>query len=543
MKAKRKFIERTDHLLSKEKGTVFKEHGGNIRICLVYPNTYHIGMSNLGFRIVYSLFNKRNDVVCERAFLPDVSGMDEYKRTETEIFSMESKKSLAHFDVVAFSVSFENDYPNIVEILNMSKIPIHSKDRDAHYPLFIMGGPCAFMNPEPLSPFFDMVFVGEAEVLIDDFVDAYKRSNHKDELYENIKGKDGIYVPAFYEVRYLEDGRVKERLTSKGFPDKINRCCLEDMNQFSHVSQIVADETEFSNMFLVEAMRGCPWNCRFCATGKIYNPPRKKGLEAISEEIQGAKASTERVGVLGPSLSDYPFIADVLCIDGVEFSITSLRASSKSAEIVSLIKNKKSISIAPEAGTKRLREVILKRITQEDILETSRLIFEEGIETLKLYFMVGLPTETDEDIQGIIDLVREIRGLSKRGSIVLSVSTFVPKPSTPFQWHPMEELSTVKRRLKMLRRELQMHHVKVFHDVPKYAYMQGLFAMGDRRVAKVLESMVTTNDWKEACEVNGIDPDFYTSRKKTYDEMLPWDFINNKIDKKRLWDEYSEAVS
>jgi radical SAM superfamily enzyme YgiQ (UPF0313 family) len=297
-------------------------------------------------------------------------------------------------------------------------------------------------------------------------------------------------------------------------------------------------------MYLIEAMRGCPWKCRFCVAGHIYTPARKKELTAIKGEIDTALKITERVGLIGPSLTDYPHISEVLKTEGVDFSITSLRASKKSAGLAGLLKGHKSVSIAPEAGTERMRRVVNKKITEDDIIETSRLIFSEGIENLRLYFMVGLPTENGDDIKGMVSLVKKIRDLSKKGNVVLTLSTFVPKPFTPFQWHSMEKIAIVKERFKAIKRSLlPIRGIKVFHDVPKYAYMQGFFSMGDRRVSKVLEVMLRVHDWKKACAESGIDPDFYAMRNKDFSEKLPWDFVDAGISKEQLWEEYQKALS
>lgn len=539
-----KLREKIHHLLSKEKGTVYKDPGGKINIALVYPNTYHVGMSNLGFQGIYGLLNNMNDVVCERAFLPEDKDFDEYVRTQTELFSMESKRPLNRFDIVAFSVSFENDYPNIVRIFDLSGIPLKSSERKSHHPLIIMGGVCAFFNPEPVADFFDICFIGEADEMLPEFLDVCKASADRSEVLKKSLQIEGLYVPQFYCISYDSEGKISERHPSRDAPEIVKRRYLKDLSRSKVMTSIITPETEFSEMYLIEAMRGCPWGCRFCVAGKIYNPPRKKELQAIRDEIQTALNKTRRIGLIGPSLSDYPHIKDVLEIPEVDFSITSLRASTKSAELVSLMTGHKSVSIAPEAGTERLRKVINKRITEEDILYTSELLFAEGIETLRLYFMVGLPTETREDIEGIIDLVKKIRDISAKGFITLSVSTFVPKPFTPFQWHPMENLSEIKERLKIIKKGLfQIKGVKVFHDVPKYAYMQGLFSMGDRRVSMVIEKMSKTDDWIKAGESAGIDKDFYIFRKKEFTEILPWDFIDMGISKEKLWEEYQEALS
>ncbi|MDP2168578.1 MAG: radical SAM protein [Thermodesulfovibrionales bacterium] len=539
----RKLIEKAEALLEKEKGTVFKEPGGRLNICLVYPNTYHVGMSNLGFQGIYTLLNKRDDVLCERAFLPDAADMEEYERTGAELFSLESKRPLGRFDIVAFSVSFENDYPNVLRILELSKIPLRPSERRGHHPLLIIGGVCAFSNPEPLAEFFDISFTGEAEEMLYEFIEEYGKSRTRDELLRNSLRIDGLYVPRFYETGYDRGGMISERRALYGAPGVIKRRFIKDISKVRFSPSIITSETEFRGMYLIEAMRGCPWNCSFCLAGHVYNPPRKKPLDAIKNEIKDAKGVSEKIGIIGPSLTDYPYLEDVLCIEGVDFSITSLRASPKSARIVGLMKGSKSVSIAPEAGTERLRRVINKKITEEDIIETSRLIFQKGMERLRLYFMAGLPTETDEDIAGIAGLVRRIRGLSERGMVILTVSAFVPKPFTPFQWHPMEKAEVIKRRLKLLKKALiPMKGVKVFHDVPKYAYMQGLFSMGDRRISGVLEEMLVTPDWRKAASKRGISPDFYISRHKEFSETLPWDFIDSGMSKEALWKEYQGAL-
>ncbi len=539
-----KLREKADLLLSKEKGTVYKDPGGKISIALVYPNTYHVGMSSLGFQGIYGLLNSMKDVVCERAFLPDDKDFNEYTRTQTELFTMESKRPLNRFDIVAFSVSFENDYPNIIRILELSSIPLKSSERKFRHPLIILGGVCAFFNPEPVADFFDICFIGEADEMLSEFLDVCKASADRSEVLKKSLAIEGLYVPQFYSISYDSEGKISERHPTGDAPEIIRRRYLKDLSSSKVMTSIITPETEFSGMYLIEAMRGCPWGCRFCVAGKIYNPPRKKELQAIRDEIQTALNKTRRIGLIGPSLSDYPHIKDVLEIPEVDFSITSLRASTKSAELISLMKGHKSVSIAPEAGTERLRKVINKRVTEKDILYTSELLLAEGIETLRLYFMIGLPTETREDIEGIIDLVTKIRNISARGFITLSISTFVPKPFTPFQWHPMENLSEIKERLKIIKKGLlRIKGVKVFHDVPKYAYMQGLFSMGDRRVSMVIEKMSKTDDWIKAAESAGIDKDFYIFRKKDLSEKLPWDFIDMGTGKDRLWNEYQEALS
>jgi radical SAM superfamily enzyme YgiQ (UPF0313 family) len=542
-KVNRKLVEKADALLSKERGTVFKDPGGKISIALVYPNIYSVGMSSLGFQGIYGMLNRRSDVVCERVFLPEAEDIIEYARTVTEIFSLESKRSLSRFDIIAFSVSFENDYPNILKILKMSGIPLRSSARKDRYPLVIMGGVCAFYNPEPLAGFIDMCFIGEAEEMLPEFLSAYKDCSTRDELFNKALKIEGIYIPEYYSVAYAGSGIIAERKTTGNAPEVIRKRTFQDISGSLIRSSITSPDIEFSDMCLIEAMRGCIWTCRFCVAGHIYRPARKKDPGVLRTEIMDALSKTGRVGLIGPSLSDYPYIEDMLSIEGVDFSITSLRASLKSAHIVQLMKRHKSISIAPESGTERLRKVIDKRITEKDILETAELILESGVETLRLYFMIGLPTETTEDIEGIVNLVKKIRSISHRGHITLSISTFVPKPFTPFQWHPMAPLKDVKNRMRFIRKGLsEIKGVKVFHDVPKYAYMQGLLSVGDRRTSEAIEKIAFENPSGDKLGSPGFDPALYIFRAKEFSEILPWDFIDAGVSKEKLWKEYQMAV-
>jgi radical SAM superfamily enzyme YgiQ (UPF0313 family) len=485
-----------------------------------------------------------HDVVCERAFLPDTHDMTEFARTGTELFSLESKRPLNRFDIVAFSVSFENDYPNIAKILGLGHIPMASTERTPSHPLLIMGGACAFFNPEPLADFFDICFIGDAEEMLPEFLDIYRSARSRKLILERALAVEGLYVPKYYTVSYNEEGRMTGRRVLPPAPEKVTRRCFNDLSQSTIRTSIVTSETEFSDMYLIEAMRGCPWNCRFCVTSSMYNPPRKKNFETIRDEIAGASDKTARIGLVGPSLSDHAQILEVLALPNVDFSITSLRANARSAELVSLMKGHRSVSIAPEAGTPRLREVINKKITEHDILRTSDLLFAQGIQTLRLYFMVGLPTETGEDIEGILSLTKKIRGITTRGTLTLSISTFVPKPFTPFQWHPMEKLATVKQRLKQIKQGLKtLKGVRIFHDIPKYAYLQGVFSLGDRHLSKVLRRSTKDDNWPRPAEWSRLRKDSPLFRHRTFEEQLPWDFIDMGRAKKDLWDDYQKALS
>ncbi len=517
--------EKIKKRLSRERGTVFKDPGGKVSVCLVYPDTYHIGMSNLGFQGIYGLINSRRDCLCERAFLPDQEDLEELTKRDSPLISYESMRPLGEFDVIAFSVSFENNFPDVLRILRMAHIPLRPSDRNDRHPLIVAGGMAITSNPEPLAEFFDLIMPGDGELPVPLFLDAVKewrfKGARKEEILKDLARNDGFYVPSGYEVSY--DGeRIINRKNKEGYPEKIKIPLLKDLDHGVKHS-VLTPETEFSDMHLIEVMRGCPWRCRFCLTGNLI-PLRIRSLNSVIDEIKDSTAS--RFGIIGSSLTDYRYIKELLQFEGVDFSITSLRASPKTAEIISLLKNKKSVSIAPEAGSERLRGLINKNIKEEDILHTSDLLFKEGIENLRLYFMIGLPEETDDDIIGIVELTEKIRSLSKRGFISLSISIFVPKPHTPFERAPMQRPEIIKKRLNIIKKGLKAAgHVRVFHEVPKYAYMQGLFAQGSRRIGGVLEEMLEEPDWKEACSRRGIDPEFYIFRKKESEEILPWDFI------------------
>jgi radical SAM superfamily enzyme YgiQ (UPF0313 family) len=540
----RKLIKKTQELLSKEIGTVFKDPGGKITVALCYPNSYSVGMSSLGFQGIYSLLNDMQDVVCERAFLPDTDDIEEFRRTGTELFSFESRRPLSRFDMVAFSVSFENDYPNILKMLKLSRIPLWQRERDDRHPLLLMGGVCAFFNPEPLAEFFDVCFVGEAEEMLSEFLDLYRGASSRNLLFDKSLGIEGVYIPHYYTVEYADNGQIRQRKSKGEVPGTIRKRTVKNFSQSIMKTVITTPEAEFSDMCLLEVMRGCPWSCRFCLAGHIYRPPRRKTAGLLKKEIGEMQSRTKRVGLIGSSLSDYPYIGEILTLEGVDFSITSLRASLKSAQLVQMLRNHKSVSIAPEAGTERLRTIINKNITEEDILETAGLILESDIETLRLYFMIGLPTETRDDIEGIVALVKKVRAQNRKGFITLSVSTFVPKPFTPFQWHPMQPLKEIKEKIRLIKKGLSgAKGVRIYHDVPKYAYIQGLFSCGDRRVASTIEETAMKDTFGENRSSSSINRDFYIFRQKERNEILPWDFIDTGISKNALWKEYMKAVS
>jgi radical SAM superfamily enzyme YgiQ (UPF0313 family) len=523
-------------LLKKERGTVFKDPGAKVRVCLVYPNEYKVGMSSLGFQGVYGLLNDIGEVYCERAFMPLSEDLGEHERTGTPVFSLETRTPLSAFDIIAFSVSFENDFPNVPRILGLSGVPMRHSERGPAHPLVIMGGVCAFSNPEPLAPFMDAVLVGEAEEILPEFMDAVLSQGGRDDLVSMLSCMEGIYVPGLYEVTYGSDGSIAGRRSAGSVPERVRRIYAKSISDPGVRARIWTPEAEFSSMVLAEAMRGCPWSCNFCLAGHVYDPPRHKSLDALKEEISLAAGEGVRVGLIGPSMTDYRHRDEVLGMDGVSFSITSLRATPGSARVVELIKDRKSVSIAPEAGSERLRRAVNKKVTREGILETAGRILEGGIKTLRLYFMVGLPGEGSGDVEAIVGLVREIRGLSKRGRVSVTLSVFVPKPFTPFQWQPMLPVKELQSRIRQVKDGLKgLGGVGVSAESPRLAHMQGLFARGDRRVSDVLEAMSAGSKWERACRGASIDPAWYTQRPRQWEENLPWDFIDAGVEWEDLW--------
>lgn len=551
----RRLIEKAKRILQDETGTIYKDPGGRIKIALIYPNTYHLGMSNLGFQTVYGLFNRRDDILCERAFLPDEEDRTEFLRTGTGLFTLESQKDLTDFDIIAFSVSFENDYLNILDILNLSKIPLMREERGDNYPLIILGGIATFLNPEPLSDFFDLIFIGEAEEMIDEMIGLYKSKADKldrEALLRDMASIEGVYLPGFYEVVYNEDGTIKERITKGGLPERVKRRYIKEIDRYETHTKILTPHTEFSNMFLIEISRGCGRGCRFCLADFIYRPPRKRGVKSILKAVELGSPLTNRIGLVGAAVSDYPEIDSLLNAPEMKMlhiSVSSLRADTITENLIRRLAEGglKSISIAPEAGSERLRSVINKGIREEDILRASEIIFKNGIANLKLYFMIGLPTESMEDIQAIIDLTKKVheiqlsicRQKDRLGLLTLSVNCFVPKPFTPFQWSEMEDIRILKDKINHLKKGLKgIGNINLIHDIPKWAHFQAFLSRGDKRVGKALKLIKDRGDWMRVSKEAGIDPEFYISRERTFDEILPWDFIDIGVRKDYLWEEY-----
>ncbi|MFC1918964.1 radical SAM protein [Chloroflexota bacterium] len=498
--------------LSRETGTIFKDWGGRIPVALVYPNSYYIGMSNLGIHAIYSLLNSYQNIVCERFFWDKKEGA----ALVTPI-SLESQRPLSDFAVLAFSINYELDYFNVVKTLKASGIPLYAADRDESHPLVIAGGPCIIANPMPLSPFFDCLCIGEAEVILPDMLPVIAEgiNGKRSELLKTLASLPGVYVP-----QYREEMLVARRWAS-------------NLDNFPVHSVILTPDTELGELYLIEAERGCNRGCRFCLVSNAFRPMRSRSLgELIAQAKEGLKYR-KRLGLVGPAVSDHPQFEELLTglrQLGAELSISSLRI--KPLPTVALKEMAKggarTIALAPEAGSQRLRRIIKKGITESDILESMYKVAEQGIKKLKLYFMIGLPTETDEDMEEIINLVlscKDILDKQRTGCrITLSIAPFVPKAGTPYQWLPMDGLSTLTRRLSLLKDSLQPKGIKLKCESLAWSQVQGVLARGDARLARVLADMeeVSLTGWRKAVNRCHLNIDFYINRKWNTEKKLPW---------------------
>ncbi len=564
----RRLIEKAKRLLAAERKILLSgepissgNRQGSLSIALAYPQRYYTAMSNLGFQTVYRLFNEQPDTFCERVFLPDAEDLAEYRRTETQLFSMESQLPVHHFDVLAFSISYENDYLHFLEILDLAGIPLSKEDRPESAPLVIAGGATIFMNPEPLSDFVDLFVIGEAEVVLPRLTEilgkAKKEKSPRQTVLEELAAMEGIYAPRFYEAIYHPDGRIKSFLPLKSFPPRVRRVWLKDLNRIPTVSSLVTPNTEFSNMLLIELSRGCRRRCRFCASCYTYFPYRVRDRHVLEEETRQTSGQSDQIGLVGSAISDYPELVplgwDIVHLSKA-LSFSSLRVDSLTPELADLVSEsgQRTMTLAPEAGSERLRRVVHKGFAEEEIIQAVETLADRGIRSFRLYFMVGLPTEEMDDLKAIVDLVKKIRHhlLKKRRQktegerFTLSLNSFVPKPATPFQWHPMADVRSLKEKIQVVRHELRREKgVSVAADLPKWAYLQNLLSRGDRRVGRLLLiAHRLGGNWAQAYRSVDVNPDFYVHRQRTFDEILPWDFIDHGVTKEFLWREYQEAL-
>ena len=539
---------------------MIKDWGGKISVALVYPNTYAVGMSNLGFQTIYRHLNAMPDVVCERVFMPEPADLDEMRRAETQPFSLESLRPLTDFHLIGFSVTYEGDYINVLRLLAMAGIPVRAAARRPHDPLVLMGGVCAFSNPEPIAPFMDFVAVGEGEELVVEMIAAY-RAGYRDRagLLASLAVIDGVYVPERYDIAYADDGAIVDVAARDGAPAIVAKRRLRNVNAFETVAAVKTSQAEYGHMALLEVGKGCGRGCRFCLEGQVYRPVRHRSVDALRETVERMAAAGERrIGLVGACVSDYPWLADLLKVvedNGMELSISSLRADSLSEGLVAALARggHRTLTMAPEAGTERLRRVIRKSISDDQLMTACDLVRAHGIPHLKTYFMIGQPTETIEDVEAIPDLagrmLERLRVLDSTGRpfgrLTLSVSSFVPKPWTPFQWAPFDGAESLQAKLEIIKRGVRrFSNVRVLHENPREAALQALLARGDRRVGDFLElAAAHEGDWRRALREWDGDAEFYTTRRRAVDERLPWDHFDVGVKKAGLLREWERAAA
>src|SRR6476646_5521798 len=459
--------ERARHILAKEVGYITKPHGDRLRVALAFPNTYWVGMSNLGFQTVYRLFNAEPDIVCERFFLPPKQELAALSAAKAPLLTLESQTPVSEFDIVAFSVSFEWDYVNVLTLLRLAGVPRYAAERSERHPLVVIGGAVTFVNPEPLAPFADVIAAGEGEVLIPALMRALGDASDRQDLYRRLAAERGMYIPSFYDVRYAADGTIAafDPKPGTGAPATVKKAAVKSTDQLDPPSTMIfTPDTEFGSRLLIEVVRGCANLCRFCWAGYNYLPVRPFPAHRILELARAARAHANRAGLVSIALCDHPEIDRILSglmEMGYSISPASLRLDDLTDSIVSKLQasGERSITIAPETGSDRLRRVINKTVTNAEILEKADLIFASGIENLKLYYMIGLPTETDDDLVAIRDQTLAIRDLMMKyakpkgrvGRIGGSVNPLIPKPGTAYQWLPMTDTATIEAKMKRLR--------------------------------------------------------------------------------------------
>jgi radical SAM superfamily enzyme YgiQ (UPF0313 family) len=536
---------RASDVLTREVGYIRKPHGGRLRVALAFPNTYFVGMSNLGFQTVYRLFNELEGVVCERVFLPGRQELQAQLASGKPLRTVESDTPVRDFDVVAFSVSFEWDYTNVVSMLRLAGVPVRADARKAgRDPLVVIGGAVTFVNPEPLALFADVIAAGEGEVLIPSLMSTIDAASGREDLLVRLAAERGFYIPSFYDVHYHADGTIAgfEPKAGTGAPAVVKKAAVKSTDRMDPPStRIFTPDTEFGSRFLIEVVRGCANLCRFCWAGYNYLPVRAFPADRILDLAREARPYANRAGLVSIALCDHPEIERILSglmALGYSISPASLRLDDLTETIVRMLREsgERSITIAPETGSDRLRRVINKTVTNAEILEKTDLIFASGMDNLKLYYMIGLPTETDADLESIREITGQMRDImlthgrpkGRLGRIVASVNPLIPKPGTAYQWLPMEDPAVTDRKGKRLRTMVaDLDNVYFNIKSERHSYYQALLSLGDRRVAPAIEAAERNGgNWRAAVAETGVDADFYIFRDRSGDATLPWDIID-----------------
>jgi radical SAM superfamily enzyme YgiQ (UPF0313 family) len=514
-------------------------------------------MSNLGLISIFYLITSHPLASCERVFLPNKQDISLLKKRGTPLGSIESGRSLFTFDVLAFSISFENDYVNIVKILDLSSIPVYAKDRDENHPIVIGGGIAAFLNPEPIADFFDVFLLGDSPDMINEFIDTYARLKgtvSRSELLRALSKIKGAYVPALYDVSYDDGGGIKDISAKNGIKPYVEVRMADDLTGLPAYSYIISKDAVFGDMFLLEISRGCLRFCRFCAAGYNYFPYKKLPVEKI-KEIVCEKSGDKKIGLVGAAVSDYEDmdeLCDFLCETGRKFSVSSFRADSLSDTLLHSLKESghKTLTIAPEAGSQRMRDVIRKGISEKDVLNAADRIASSGILNVKLYYIIGLPFETDDDICEIVRLTRKVRDifleaskkLKRAGKVTVSIHPFIPKAKTPFFFKGMARPEELKKKMRTIAEGLKKEPNITLEKVSvKDAVLEALLTRADRHISSVIRLMAEGKSLKQSARELDIDTGFYIHREIPFDEILPFDFIKSKLKKDFLISEYKKA--
>lgn len=554
-----RLIDKYRQRLTTESGLNANPWGGRLSVALVYPNTYHQGMSNLGVQAVYQLLNSRDDTLCERFFLPDPEDLAEHRRTGFPLVSLETQRPLGDFDLIAFSISFENDYVNLPVLFELAQLPLWREERGDRHPLVLCGGVCAFLNPEPLADIMDLFAVGEAEVLLPPLLAAliHPAARERTELLVDLSRLPGIYVPSLYRVEYDDAGCLRAMIPLCGAPQTVARQWLAALDDFQARTCVATADTEFGGMQLVEMSRGCPRACRFCAAGFIYRPFREHSPEHLRRELLPGVDQPGRLGLVAAAVSDYGDLATLgaaILDAGGEVSVSSVRIDAVTPQQVEVLvrSGHKTLALAPEAGSQRMRDTINKGIDEAQILAAVRMIAEGGVPNLKLYFMVGLPGESDDDVAAIGSLtvcIRTVweavgRARGKLGKLTLSVNPFVPKPWTPLQWAAMEPVSNLEKKYRLLQKLIRpLANVDLQCESLRSAELQGLLARGDRRCGKLLPLLAAGKGLKATCRESSLDAGCYLYRERRVDELFPWEIIAQGVRRDYLRREYEEALA
>ena len=552
----------------------------SIRFAFAFPDVYEVGMSHLGMKILYHLMNEREDTYCERVFAPWVDMEKKMRETRIPLFTLETRDPVSEFDFVGFTLQYEMSYTNVLNMLDLAGIPLLAKDRGKDDPFVIAGGPCAY-NAEPLADFMDLVAMGEGEELIGELLDRYKewkeKGGERESFLRHASAIPGVYIPRFYDVSYLENGQVESvKRNTDAAPERIIKRIVRNLDRTFYPERIIVPFMDIvHDRIMLEIFRGCSRGCRFCQAGMIYRPVRERNMDKLLELAEKLVANTgyEEISLSSLSTSDYSRLEDLVKQlmerfrhNRVSLSLPSLRLDSFAKEFIEEVQKvrRTGLTFAPEAGTQRLRDVINKGVTEEDLVSSVTDAFESGWNTVKLYFMIGLPTETEEDLQGIADLARLVtdcyyrvdREKRQKGlKITVSTSSFVPKPFTPFQWEPQNTMEELREKQQYLKKALRMKHVDYnWHD-PEVSYMEAVFARGDRRLGAVLLSAwkngarfdgwaehFRLDYWMDAFRRNGLEPEFYAHRRRERSEVFPWDHIDTGVSKTFLWNEWQKAL-